>query len=324
MDAPVFINKLLTEKSAGKTRGTIDLLWINGENFKKAAETGLLLGPFASRLPNFQKYVDPATVTHDFGHPVEDREAPYGRAQFVFEYDPARTPTPPRSVAELEKWVEANPGRFTYPQPPDFTGSAFIRQLFYALTGGHRQYLAGFDPDLLARNAPKLWAFLNQLKPHLWQKGRSYPKDSATLDTLFARGEVDLGMSYHPPHAQAKILEGTYPPTVRTFVLADGSIYNTHFTTIPFNAPNPAGAMVAADYLLSPRAQLSKFDPQEWGDFPALDLSRLDESWRARFQAVDLGPATLKPEELAQAAVPEIPSDYLEALEAGWEKHVLR
>ena len=323
MDAGVFVNKLLNEKAAGKRKGTIDLLWINGENFKNAKEAGLLFGPFASRLPNVQRYVDPGSAAFDFGYPVEGYEAPFGKAQFVFEYDSAEIETPPRTVAALKAWIKAHPGRFTYPQPPDFTGSAFIRQVFYAVTGGHEPYLKGYDPDLFARQSPKLWAWLNEIEPWLWQKGRTYPKDSATLDTLFARGEVAFGMSYHPPHAQNKILEGTYPNTVRTFVLEDGSIYNIHYTAIPFNAPNKAGAMVLSNFLLSVDAQLSKYLPAAWGDFPALDPQRLSPSDRRRFQAVDLGRATLRSSDLVPVGVPEIPSGYLEALEQGWDKHVL-
>ena len=324
MDASVFVNKLITEKAAGKLDGSIDLLWINGENFKKTKESGLLFGPFAEKLPNFQTYVNPASVEYDFGFPTAGYEAPYGRAQFVFEYDPARTPSPPESFAALAAWVKANPGRFTYPQPPDFTGSAFIRQAFYAVTGGYRQYQKGFDRELFEKNAPNLWAYLNALKPYLWQEGRSYPRDSAALDTLFARGEADMSMGYHPAHAQSKILEGSYPATARTFIMKEGSIFNTHFTAIPFNAQNKAGAMVVADFLLSPEAQLSKFEPKNWGDFPAIDIARLPEDWRAKFNAVDLGPATLSPEQLEAAAVPEIPSEYLEALEKGWEENVLQ
>jgi len=324
MDAGVFVNKLLNEKAAGKRNGTIDLLWINGENFKNAKEAGLLFGPFASGLPNVRQLVDPDSMAYDFGYPVEGYEAPFGKAQFVFEYDAAAIDAPPRTVAALKAWIRAHPGRFTYPQPPDFTGSAFIRQIFYAVTGGHEQYLDGYDPDLFARQSPKLWAWLNEIEPGLWQEGQTYPKDSATLDTLFARGEVAFGMSYHPPHAQNKILEGTYPDTVRTFVLEDGSIYNIHYTTIPFNAPNKAGAMVLSNFLLSVDAQLSKYRPTAWGDFPALDPRRLSPRDRKRFQAVDLGPATLRPAELVPVAVPEIPSRYLEALEQGWEEHVLR
>ncbi len=324
MDASVFVNKLLNEKAAARKTGTMDLLWINGENFKNAKEAGLLFGPFASKLPNVRAYVDPSSMSHDFGYPVEGYEAPFGKAQFVFEYDTARIDSPPATVAELEAWIRSHPGRFTYPQPPDFTGSAFIRQIFYAVTGGHQQYLQGFDQALFDRTSPRLWAWLNGIEPRLWQKGRTYPKGSAGLDTLFARGEVDFGMSYHPPHAQSKILEGTYPDTVRTFVLEDGSIFNLHYTAVPFNAPNKAGAMVLADFLLSVDAQLSKYRPSAWGDFPALDMERLSPADRKRFEAVDLGPATLCPAELDPVAVPEIPAGYLEALERGWEAHVLR
>jgi putative spermidine/putrescine transport system substrate-binding protein len=323
MDAGVFVNKLLTEEAAGKKKGNIDLLWINGENFKNSKEAGLLFGPFAQKLPNVQQVVDPDSVAFDFGYPVDGYEAPYGRAQFVFEYDTAKVGTPPKSVAALKEWIRANPGRFTYPQPPDFTGSAFIRQIFYAVTGGHEQYLAGWNPDLFARQSPLLWDWFNDIEPSLWQKGRTYPKDSAFLDTLFSRGEVAFGMSYHPSHAQNKILEGSYPDTVRTFVMADGSIYNTHFTAIPFNSPNKAGAMVLANFLISVEAQLSKYRPDNWGDFPALDPNRLSPADQKRFQAVDLGPATLGSGQLDPVAVPEIPSAYLEALEQGWKDHVL-
>ncbi|MFW5838171.1 MAG: ABC transporter substrate-binding protein, partial [Desulfovibrionaceae bacterium] len=190
--------------------------------------------------------------------------------------------------------------------------------------GGHEQYMNGFDQALYDKNAPRLWAWLNGIKPYLWRQGRTYPRDAAMQDTLFARGEAGMSMSYHPIHAQMKIQEGVYPESVRTFVLEGNSIYNTHYTAIPANSPNKAAALVAADFLLSPLAQLKKFEPVNWGDYPVLDMSRLSGAWRAKFQAVDLGPATLPPGVLSRAAVPEIPSAWLEALEDGWEKNVRR
>ncbi|THB66628.1 MAG: ABC transporter substrate-binding protein [Desulfovibrio sp.] len=324
MDAAVFVNKLLTEKAAGQEQGSIDMMWINGENFRNAMEAELLFGPYAEKLPNFQAYVDPDSVAYDFGFPTNGYESPYGKAQFVFEYDSDRVENPPRSYEELLAWVEENPGRFTYPQPPDFTGSAFIRQAFYAVSGGHEPYMTGFDQALFDQGAGELWDYLQAMRPHLWQEGSSYPKDSAALDTLFARGEVDLNMSYHPIHAQSKIIEGTYPETVRTLVMAEGSIYNIHYTAIAANAPNPAGAMVVADFLLSPEAQLSKLDPANWGDFPVLDPAKLPEDIREAFAALDLGQATLPVDDLVPVAVPEVPSDYVEALEKGWDENVLQ
>lgn len=323
MDASVFVNKLLNEKTADKKKGTMDLLWINGENFKNAMEAGVLFGPFSEKLPNYTALYDSSQSDSDFGYPVRGFEAPYGKAQFVFEYNSDRVLAPPANFDALKEWIKAHPGRFTYPEPPDFTGSAFLRHVFYATTGGYTQYMNGVDKNLYAKNIQATWDWLNEVKPFLWQEGKTYPKDSAALDTLFARGEIDMGMSYHPGHAHMKILEKTYPETVRTFVMEEGAIFNTHFVAIPFNAPNKAGAMVLANFLLSAGAQLSKYVPASWGDMPALDLTRLTDEARQAFEAVDFGDATLPPDMLLRAAVPEIPAGYLEMLEKDWDKHIL-
>ncbi len=322
MDAAVFVNKLLTEKQAGLEEGTIDVLWINGENFRNAKEADLLLGPFTEILPNFNAFVDPVSAATDAGFPVDGFEAPYGRAQFNFDYDSARVARPPRSFAELSTWVRENPGRFTYPQPPDFTGSAFLRQAFYALTGGFEQYLDGFDTDLFARNAPAVWQFFNEIEPYLWQGGESYPRDLAALDALFERGEVDFTMSFTQTNAATRIAQGRYPETAGSFVFTDGSLFNTHFLAVPFNSPNSAGALTLINFLLSPEAQYSKNRLENWGDFTVLSIDRLPSDDQARFAALDLGDATVSPEEFARYGVPEIPSEYWEALEEGWDREV--
>ena len=322
MDAPLFVNRLLAEKEAGREKGSIDIMWINGENFKRAMEGAVLLGPFTSKLPNFNAYVDPETARFDFGNPVDGYEAPYGRAQFVFEYDTAAGFDRPQAFADLPQWVKRHPGRFTYPEPSDFTGSAFIRQLYIALNGGTDRFLDGWDRELYLRTSPLLWEFLADISPYLWQEGRSYPRDLAMLDTLFERGEVSINMSYTQANARARIIEGRYPPTVRSFVMKEGSLFNTHFTAIAFNAPNPAGALVLANELLEPEVQASKNEPAAWGDFTVLDMARLSPEDSARFESIDLGEATLSLQELADAAIPEIPSEYLEALQEDWYRYV--
>ncbi len=318
-DASVFINKLLSEKNSGSVKGSMDLLWINGENFKNAKEKGLLWGPVTEKLPNFKEYVDSSTVKFDFGYPVDGYEIPYGRAQFVFEYDSAKVTDVPDSYSKLSEWVKRNPGKFTYPQPPDFTASAFIRQVFYASTGGHKQYEGVFNKSLFDKNKTAWLKYLSDITPYLWNKGKNYPKDSAALVTLFTRGEVLINMTYNQAEAQNRILAGRYPSTVKTFVMKEGSIYNTHFTAIPFNSGNKEGAMVVANFLLSPDAQLSKNDPANWGDFTVLDLKKVSDENRKKFISLDLGKATLPLETLEKHAVPEVASEYVEALEKEWE-----
>ncbi len=323
MDAAQIVNRLLSEKQAGRERGSIDLVWINGENFKRARQEELLFGPYTHRIPNLE-LTDPEEVDRDWGFPVDGYELPWGQAQFVFEYDSAEIPEPPSTIEALDLWIRENPGRFTYPQPPDFTGAAFIRHLLYHFSGGYEQYLGGFDRALYEEHAEKLWDYLRTIEPYLWREGVTYPADKAQLDVLFERNEVAFNMSYTQSGAQGLIDAGRYPETVRTFALEGGTLTGIHFTAIPFNAPNKAGAMVASNFLLSPDAQYSKNLPQNWGDFTILDLSRLNSEDRRRFETLDLGAATLPVEVLNERSLPEIPAEYVDAMDEDWEREVLR
>lgn len=319
------ITKLLGEKRAERSTGSVDLVWVNGENFKTARQGDLLWGPFADRLPSFTRYYDTQApdVTSDFGFPVDGFEAPWGKAQFVMAYDSAMVKNPPRSFAELAEWVKENPGRFTYPAPhTDFTGSAFIRIALYETTGGYEQYLGAFDQAKLEANWTKTFDYLNGLKPYLWRKGATYPESLAKLDQLYADGEVWMSMHYNPAEPANLVAKGIYPATTRTFVFDSGTIANTHFLAIPFNAPQKEAAMVVADLLLSPEAQLSKFDTKNWGDFPAFDPAKVPAAIQEGLSQIDLGEATLPPETLAKHRVPEIGADYLNHLQDGWKRHV--
>jgi putative spermidine/putrescine transport system substrate-binding protein len=325
-DTKDIINKLITEKQATKNQGTIDIMWINGENFETSKESDLLFGSFASKLPNAQAYVDMDSpdIANDFGSPTEGMEAPWGKAQFVFVYDEAKVTNPPKSMEALKDWVEQNPGKFTYPAPPDFTGSSFVRHAMYETTGGHEQYLESLDPSQLESKLDPLWNYLNEIEPHLWREGQTYPESLAKLDQLFASGEVWMSMGYDPARATNLIKNGTYPNTARTFVLDGGTLSNTHYLAIPFNSPNPAGAMVAVNYFLSPEAQIAKYDPQHWGEDMAIDPAKLSSEDLQKLEAIDRGPATLPADVLASHRLPEITSSYVSIIEKGWIEHVAK
>lgn len=297
--------------------GDLDLIWSFGRVFRTLRQAGALFGPFAGKLPNHQAYVNQALASQDFGLATEGFESPWGWEQFVFEYDSARVKNPPANFAALLEWARAHPGRFTYPRPGDPVGSAFLRQALFAVSGGYQRYMIPFKPDFVRERFPLLWSYLHELTPHLWKKGREYPKDAAELAALLAKGELDMGMSFEPLHAQGSILAGVYKDTVRTTVL-ENSLYPLRFLAIPANAANKPGAMLVADLVLSPEAQLSKFQPKAWGDFPAVDVSRLPESFQAKIVGTHLGKASLSFGALGVSAVPEIPEEYGEALDKAW------
>lgn len=318
------VNKLLNEKSAGKDEGTTDLVWINGENFATGADAELWFGPWAEELPN-AKYIDweSTSISRDFGYPVEGREAPWGKAQFVMIYDSAKVQDPPRTMDELLAWTKENPGRFTYPAPPDFTGNAFVEQAFYGVTGETEPYQEPFDQEVFDERAPKLYDFLNGLEPNLWREGKTYPESSTKLEELYQNGEVYLSMSYNPQLAQRQIEKGLYPESTRTYLLDGGTLSNTHYVAIPFNSPNRAGAQVVANFLESPEAQLKKQDPSGWGDLTALEIDQLPEEMQEEFAELS-GEATLSTDKLQENQVPEARTEWLLALEDGWQERVLK
>lgn len=324
MDATEFINKLMTEKRANKNSGEMDVLWVNGENFKIAKQQNLLLGPFTSKLPNFNQFVDSESddINHDFGFPTEGYEAPWGKVQFVFAYNTDKVTHPPKSIGELKDWVKNNPGKFTYPAPPDFTGSAFIRHVLHEKSNNYDVYLNEFDETLIKADADLVWNELNQFEPYLWREGKSYPQSISQLEQLYKNGEVWMTMGYDEANASNLIKNGEFPESTKTFVLDQGTLSNTHFLAIPYNAPNPNGALVLINSLLSPTAQMKKMELEYWGENMALSVNHLSEKDKKMIDEIDRGPATLSQQELSSHRIPEIGAEYVQWLERGWMKHV--
>jgi putative thiamine transport system substrate-binding protein len=128
-DTAEAVRRVRDEVKAGG-QGSADLIWINGQNFHVMKEEQLLYGPFTEDLPNFA-LVDidgkPTTIV-DFAEGTEGLESPWGMAQLTFFADGAKLDTPPMSMMELLDLARDEPGRITYPAPPDFHGNTFLKQ----------------------------------------------------------------------------------------------------------------------------------------------------------------------------------------------------
>ncbi len=241
-------------------------MWVNGDNFATGKQVDAWRCGWSARLPNMEFVgADDALVTQDFGTAVDGCEAPWHKAQFTLVYDSARVSEPPTSMAGVLRWAKAHPGRFTYPAPPDFTGSVFLREALYSTAGGADSIPAQFDRAAFDRVTPPLWAALRDVAPSLWRQGRTYPRDSVALDRLYADGEVDLTMTYGPATFTRLVADGTFPKTTRVLPLTEGTIGNASFLAIPAAAGDPQGAMVVADLALSPAQQALKADPAHLG-----------------------------------------------------------
>ena len=295
------VARVLAEQAAGVTAGgAVDMIWINGENFAAMKSAKLLHGPFADALPNWP-LVDvvgkPAVVT-DFTLPTEAYESPWALAQLVFEYDSAVLPTPPKTLPGLVAWIKANPGKFSYPQPPDYLGTTFLKQALYGVMADPALLQSSVNDASYATATDPLWAMLDDIHPHLWRKAAAFPANEPAMGQLLADGEVTISFAFNPGRASAEIAAGTLPDTMRTFVLDGGTIGNASFVAIPFNAAHRAGALVVANLLLDPVVQARAQDPALLGFQTVLNMAALGPQDRARFDSLALGVATLSPADL--------------------------
>ena len=317
------VSTVVAAKAAGVDEGgDIDLIWINGENFVNMKKQGLLLeAGWTQKLPNWQ-FVDwqnKPTILTDFTEPTDGQESPWGMAKMVFFHDTARGLDMPDSFAELVEWTEKNPGRFSYPAPPDFIGSSFLKQALTESVADPSVLLKPVDPTSFEATVEPLFAALDRMHPNLWRSGQTFPKNKEALRQLLADNEVDIAFAFSPAEASNAIANNELPDTVRSFVFSGGTLGNTHFVAIPYNAAAREGALVFANFLISPEAQLRKQDPDVWGDPTVLDIASLPDTYQQQFDGLDLGVATLKPSELGPT-LNEPHASWMEQLEKEWTR----
>lgn len=323
MDIDQILSQLSGELQAGEKDGSIDMIWINGENFRSAKENHLLYGPFVDRLPNFEEYIDTESedVMLDFAYPIEGYEAPYGKAQMVLIADTAVTPDLPASTDALMEFVKENKGKVTYPALPDFTGSVFVRNVIYDICG-YEQFLdMEADKETVKEAIEPALEYLRQLNPYLWNEGKTFPESSTTLDNMFSDGEVVLNITYDAFSTSLKIEDGTYTETTQSFQFDKGTIGNTNFMAIATNSQNKAGAMVAINEMMSPEIQAERYKTMKI--LPVVDYEKLSDEQKKEFDKVDLGKGNIPQEELLSRRLPEMPAELVPIIEEIWVEEVV-
>ena len=320
-DTAEAVQRVIAEKQAGRNQGgSVDLIWINGPNFLAMKEQKLLYGPFTQQLPNFA-LVDTARRSNliDFTVPVEGLESPWRVAQIVFVYDSARIKQVPRTIPAMLDWARKNAGRMTHPNVRNFLGATFLKQALVELTADAALLQQpATDANFAAASGP-MWSWYEQLRPLLWRGGAQFPENGPAQRQLLNDGEIDLLISFNPAEAAVSSLAGSMPESVRTFVLERGTIGNTSFVAIPYNASHREAAMVLANFLLEPATQARAQDVRTMGNFSVLDLKRLAPADRIRFDELTPHPALPTNAELGTVLLEPHPS-WMTRITAEWER----
>ena len=323
MDIDQILNKLSGEKQAGTESGSIDVIWINGENFFTAKENDLLHGPFLMDLPSYEAYIDTEDeeTLYDFGYPIKGYEAPYGKAQIVFIGDSAKTPETPANTAEFLEYAKKYKGQVTYPALPDFTGSAFVRNVIYDICGYEQFANMEADKEVVRKAIMPALEYLRSLNPYLWNEGKTFPAASTEQENMFTNGELVFHLSYAPYSVATRIEDGVYADSVAAYLFDNGTIGNTSYLAIAANSPNKAGAMVVINYIMSAEGQASQF--RELKTLPVVDNNKLSDEEKAIFDNIDIGEGTLSQAELLSKRLPEMPAHLVPVIEEIWLEEVV-
>ena len=328
-DTAEAVTRVVAEKADGRERdGGVDLIWINGPNFMNMKQQGMLYGPVTQALPNFRLVDTTAKRSNiiDFTTPVDGFAVPWRMAQIVFVYDSARIRNAadvPRSAPALLEWARKNPGRSTHPNVSNFLGATFLKQALIDLTpDADVLQRPATDANFEAVTAP-LWAWYEQLRPHLWRKGQQFPENGAAQRQLLNDGEIDITLSFNPAEAAVSVQAGLLPASVRTFTFAKGTIGNTSFVAVPYNAAHKEGALVVANFLLEPATQARAQDIRQMGNLNVLDASKLSAEQRQLFAALPAHAALASAAELGAPRL-EPHASWMTRITAEWGKRTAR
>lgn len=319
VDIKDVVNKLIVEKQAGKDKGSVDILWINGENFNELKKADLLEKGILAKMKN-REFVKESATLKDFGVDIDGDEVPWGEAQFNFIYDSNKGNLPFDSWESLREYVKENPDRFTYPTVSDFTGSAFVRNIAIDMLG-YDNIMKMSDEEFKA-NLQVVWDYLNEIKPYLWRKGETYPESVGKLDLLYSTGEIDITMGYTVNKVNSKIEAGEFSKTSKSFLLERGTLFNNHYLAIAKTSQNKEEALKVIDAMISAQLQYEKQLPKNWGDFTVLDIEKLNVDEREGFIELIENPNIPPVKELQKKRVSELSPAKLLIIEKEWKEKV--
>lgn len=336
------VDLVLAEKNAGKGlgEGSIDLIWLNGENFATLKRQDALFGSFATLLPNSANLEfdpeDPRSQLNlrDFGVENNAAEMPWSGEQYVCSYNADRVAAEdvPSTFEEMHAYLEENPGKFTYVKPPHYLGNTFVQEVVYAFnpdgTGAEpfQQSRDDIHAEELARLIKPAFEYLREIEPLLLDGTNGsarYPEDNPSLDGLFLNGEIDFSCAFGLYGAATGLAMGTYPEAAQQFIFPENTmIKNKNYLGAPSNLPHPAAAMVLVNWMTSLESQATKM--QMTGQPAGIDEWKLSETDAATLAEASPGLIGVTAQELSANVAPDTNATLVDVIEATWLEYIER
>ncbi|WP_437828294.1 extracellular solute-binding protein [Niallia taxi] len=120
---------------------------------------------------------------------TQNLAVPYRASSVVLAYNSDKVKDVPTTAAELNAWIEKNPGRFAYNDPnTGGAGSSFVLSTVYNELDDNAMNV---QDESIMKSWDKGIQILKDMAPNLYKSGVYPKKNQGTVD-LLANGEVDM------------------------------------------------------------------------------------------------------------------------------------
>lgn len=308
--------------------GSIDLLIIRDDEFRRLKEKDFLYDQIADKMPNLEENINllDLDVSTEHGQPLDNFGVAFSREQFVLVFDEDELEIYPTDTIELLEFVKENPNTFTYPNPKlDTIGSEFIRTVIFEIIGQEdmeRLYTETIDETELKALIQPALDYLVSLDSYILKDEGHYFKSINKVNEHFVSGELYFSMTDDFAYTTDAIKDELYPDGGRSFIFTNGTLMDTNYLVVPMNASNKTGAIVAINELISLEMQLDKYIPSNWGSLPILDLNLMSDSDAEKFEKASVKRNTVRVEDLALNRYSELPVTVIEMINTLWDQDV--
>jgi ABC-type uncharacterized transport system YnjBCD substrate-binding protein len=282
--------KILEKLQAEKANPSwdMDVVVIHQKAAGEMVKDGLL-AKYASDVAT-DKFVTSPTAKNALGVDVDGYVMPMFLSQTAIAYNTTMVNDPPKTYADLAKWVAANPKKFGYNGiKGGMSGVGFVVGWIYANAPDAAQLMEGpYDPAV-KKGWDKALANLAEFNKNVVLT----PGNAGTMDML-NRGEIAMGPVWIDLFYDWQS-EGKVPPTIKLVLIGPGMPGQPMYYAVPAKAANAKLAEEFIALATSPKVQADGI-VKRFNWYPGIDASAVkaqldDATWQKLF--VDVTPNDL-------------------------------
>jgi putative spermidine/putrescine transport system substrate-binding protein len=304
--------KIKAQADAGRRPWDLDVALVSMRYAAQMVRERLLYR-FVPQM-QFGRYVVGPDTERAFGVEVKGYVVPMFKNQIAIAYNPTFVQRPPRSFAELEAWVRANPRRFGYNGiKGGVSGIGFVMAWVYYKTGRYELLTQGpYD----RKHDPIIRQALEQLR----EFNRNVVLTSGNAGTLDAlnRGEIWMGAVWVDQLVAWKN-EGRMNPDITPVLIAPGLPIYPLYLVVPREAANRDWGVRYVGFVANPQIQ-AKVIVEQFGWYPGIDPDRVMPLVSPQARALLFKGVT--PQDLARYSLQMPLGEYYDAILLAYEEIV--